>query len=168
MPRGPGAFQPTLANIQPHDPTNVAVTAADTAPRPPVPDTVDFWINFLWDKANPGLMLRLEQREALRFFACESVTAVRNRGLLLIAPTGWGKSACILMLPSLMERVHPRRDNLPWKILVIQPYKALLRSTVAEAVNMGFDAVFLGGEQQDRDIIRYSRGVDVCVALCAQ
>jgi hypothetical protein len=168
MPRGPNHYQSTPENVVPYDLQNVGVTPSDETPRPSPPSTLDLMIDLIWNKAQPGRTLREEQRACLRFFASQQMTSLGDRGLLLIAPTGWGKSACFLLLPALMALVCPRADKVPWKILVIQPFKALLASTVYAAKKMGFDAEFLGEEQHDQSIIRwhvYSVCV-VCVLYC--
>jgi hypothetical protein len=161
MPRGPNHYQPIADSILPYDVHNTAATPLDVEPRPPPPSSLDLTIDLVWEKAQPGRTLREEQRECLRFFACQPRTSLGNCGLLLIAPTGWGKSVCFLLLPALMTLLYPRADNMPWKILVIQPFKALLASTVYAAKKMGFDAEFLGNDQHNQSIIRFT-GVCAC------
>jgi hypothetical protein len=165
MPRGPNHYQPTEDAFLPYDVQNTAASPLDVEPRPSPPSSLDLMIDLVWDKAQPGRTMRELQRECLRFFASQPPTSLGNRGLLLIAPTGWGKSVCFLLLPALMTLLHPRADNVPWKILVIQPFKALLASTVYAAKKMGFDAEFLGNDQHDQSIIRFT-WVCACNTMC--
>lgn len=135
--------------VEPYDMSNTAATPDDGAPPPPRNET-DHTIDYLWTRHQPGFAIRPEQRDAMRFLsgppACNRNT--QGDGLLLVAPTGWGKSACFLLLPSLMNSLHPRADGKTWIALLIQPFTALLRSTVHAAEEMGLEATFLGPGQR--------------------
>lgn len=76
---------------------------------------------------------------------------------LVIAKTGEGKSVPFLFLPTLLARLHPPVDDQPKnlvKVVVVMPFKALLKSTVEAAKKLGFEAAWIGEDQDDQAVIR--------------
>jgi superfamily II DNA helicase RecQ len=75
--------------------------------------------------------------------------------LVVEAPTGSGKSLTFLFLPALLmalnQPLNDQPENIP-KVIVVMPFKSLLKSTVKAAQDMGFDAAFVGEEQLDATV----------------
>jgi superfamily II DNA helicase RecQ len=79
----------------------------------------------------------------------------RGQHVLLQAPTGSGKSTPLFLgarvIGSLNKLGFYGRDGFPEDsrviTLIIQPFTALLKSTVKAVIAMGFNAAFIGSEQ---------------------
>jgi superfamily II DNA helicase RecQ len=75
---------------------------------------------------------------------------------MVIAKTGEGKSVPYLFLCTLLEKLNPLGGQLKHliKVIVVMPFKALLKSTVEAAKALGFNAAWIGEDQDDQAVIR--------------
>jgi hypothetical protein len=79
--------------------------------------------------------------------------------LMVGAPTGSGKSLTFLLLPTLCKALKPPSNDQPGnipKVLVVMPFKSLLKSTCKAAAAMGFECAFDGEEQLDPKVKRFA------------
>jgi ATP-dependent DNA helicase RecQ len=101
----------------------------------------------------------------------------RRQHVILQAPTGSGKSTPLFLgarvIGSLNKLGFYGNDGFPEDLrlvtLIIQPFTALLKSTVKAANDMGFKAAFIGSEQPNEAITRsVKRGEVDIVCACPE
>ena len=115
-------------------------------------------------------LLYLHQLRVLELIA-------RRQHVILQAPTGSGKSTPLFLGARVMRSLNKLGfygddgfpDDCRVITLIIQPFTALLKSTVKAAIAMGFNAAFIGSEQPS-EVIRRSveRGEVDIVCACPE
>ncbi len=73
---------------------------------------------------------------------------VKGKDVFGCLPTGFGKSACFLLLPSIFDRLHtqPSGTNM---VLVIAPLTSLINDQVASCTLHGISGI---GETKESDV----------------
>jgi ATP-dependent DNA helicase RecQ len=110
---------------------------AVTGSRAEAAETRDRLDNLLAEMLGPGSSFRAGQREAI-----EAVT-VRNRRVLVVQRTGWGKSLVYWMA------IRVRRDEGHGPALVISPLLALMRNQIAMANRLGLRAFTINSSNRE-------------------
>jgi superfamily II DNA helicase RecQ len=115
-------------------------------------------------------LLYLHQLRVLELIA-------RRQHVILQAPTGSGKSTPLFLGARVMRSLNKLGfygddgfpDDCRVITLIIQPFTALLKSTVKAANDMGFNAAFIGSEQPSKAITRsVQRGEVDIVCACPE
>ena len=84
--------------------------------------------------------LKPQQREAIREF-------VRGRDVFVALPTGFGKSYCFALLPTVFD--HLRAGKRPSIMVCVSPLTALMMEQRDKLCTRGLSAEFVGELQQD-------------------
>lgn len=97
----------------------------------------------------PGFRLKQQQEESILHFT-------RGRDVFVSLPTGFGKSMCYTLLPSVFDIL--RGVEKKSIVLVVSPLIALMEDQVAGITSMGISAAYVSDKQStDREVKRQIR-----------
>lgn len=131
-------------------------SSSNTTPELPIPlqqfssgncDANSVSVSALIKKASSslGYQLKEKQEESIMEF-------VKGRDVFVSLPTGYGKSLCYILLPSIFDQL--RKVTKKSIVLVVSPLIALMRDQIANVTAMGISATHISDKQATGATVR--------------